>query len=110
MPENARLRRAWEQLPKTVHGRTLAVRHPDIRPEWVMYVIESPNAYEWIEYSTGHSDDLILHTILMERVPDAGAWVKVVFDGFLDSGEFLTAYQLRDQRAQEDLKDKERRR
>ena len=53
MAEDARLLQAWEELPKTEHGHRQVLRTdtPDVRPEWIMRVIESPDSYQWIEYS-----------------------------------------------------------
>ena len=95
MAESARLRRAWESLPKTRHGREMPNRHPDVRPEWIIYVIESQNPYEWMEYGATQDGELTVQTILVEYVPEINVWVKVVFDGYSDSGEFHTAHKLR---------------
>ena len=41
--ERARLRRAFEALPKvTGHGETSPVRHRDVLPEWIMEIIAGP--------------------------------------------------------------------
>ena len=62
-------------------------RHGDLPQVWVMLVIVDPyDKYE--EYIDG-----ILHTVLVGRVPESRQWIKVVFVGSPDTGEFLTAYR-----------------
>ena len=109
MPENVRLRRAWEQLPKTVHGQEFENRHPDVRPEWIMRVIGSQDSYEWIEYSTTRDAELRVWTIYVGWVAEAARWLEVVFEGFPDDGEFDTAYRLRDKQAAQRLRGRTRR-
>jgi hypothetical protein len=42
--EDRRLRRAYEDLPKTeMHGISATERHPDVRPERVMQIIAEPS-------------------------------------------------------------------
>ena len=82
------MRRAYESLPKTAwHGQDAIDRHPDIQPEWIMRIIESP--YDrWTETSR----DGALMTILVGRVPEFGQWIKLVFWGTLETGALHTAY------------------
>ena len=110
MPENARLRQAWEELPKTNYGRRLANRHPDVRPEWIMRVIEATDSYERIEYGTDKADELSVRTIILGYVPDSAVWLKVVLEGYPDSGVFHTAYQLSDRQVEQIRRGSERRR
>ena len=86
--EIARLRRAFDALPKVSgHGEQAIRRHGNIRPEWVMKIIAEP--YETFE----ELDDLgRVYTIFTGRVPESRQWIKVVFAGNLDTGAFLTAY------------------
>lgn len=86
--EIARLRRAFEGLPKVHgHGETSEERHGDVLPEWVMLIIANPyERYE--EYRDG-----ILRNILVGRVPESRQWIKVVFEGTPETGDFLTAYR-----------------
>ena len=80
MPENERLRRAWEELPKNEHGREMPNRHPDVRPEWIMGVIESPDTYEWLEYSATPEEELRIWRIQVGWVSGIATWIKVVFE------------------------------
>ena len=109
MEERARLLRAWEELPKTPHGRQIEDRHPDVRPEWIMYVVESPNAYEWTEYSSTDEENLRVWTIRVAWVSEIARWVEVVIEEFSDGGQFDTAYRLRDKQVEQRLKGKTRR-
>ena len=86
--EIARLRQAFDELPKVPnHGAELEERHGDVRKEWVMLIIADPHdRYE--EY-----DDDILRTILVGRVPESRQWIKVVFIGTPETGNFLTSYR-----------------
>jgi hypothetical protein len=69
----------YEGLPKTSHhGETGAVRHPDIRPEWIMRVIREPHE-QWEEVTS----DGEVRTIIAGRVPQFDQWIKVVFVGEL---------------------------
>ena len=81
--EIERLRQEFYALPKTdPHGMEQQIRHPDIRPEWIMSVIHAP--YEvWEELG---------QTVLAGRVPEFNQWIKVVFIGSLEFGLFNTAY------------------
>ncbi len=85
---DAELRRRFDLMPKVPnHGDELEERHGDIQKEWVMQIIDNPHdRYE--EYDEG-----ILKTILVGRVPESRQWVKVVFIGTPERGEFLTAYR-----------------
>ena len=83
--ENARLRRAYHRMRK-VRGHTLS-RHPSIRPEWVMQIIEEPyGRYE--EYQYGER-----RTCLIGRIRESSQWIKLVFVDDPETGKFLTAYQ-----------------
>ncbi len=84
----ARLRRAFDELPKVPgHGETLEERHSDVLPEWVMLIIANPYGnYE--EYIDGK-----LYTVLVGRVSESRQWIKVVFEGTPETGGFLTAYR-----------------
>ncbi len=81
--EIEQLRREFYALPKTSpHGMEQQIRHPDIRPEWIMRIIKNP--YErWLDRN---------QTILAGRVPEFNRWIKVVFTGSPESGFFHTAY------------------
>ena len=109
MPENARLRRAWEELPKTSHGREMPNRHPDVRPEWIMRVIESPDSYEWIEYSATLDEELRVWRIQVGWIPESETWIQVVFEERVTGDEFDTAYRLRGKQAEQRLKGRTRR-
>ncbi|MCY3543843.1 MAG: hypothetical protein OXH22_07365 [Chloroflexi bacterium] len=87
--ENARLQRAFDRLPKSgSHGSTVTSRHPDVRQEWIISIIEEPYD-EWIET---HERSGQRKTIVVGRVPEFEQWVKVVFIGVGDNRELLTAY------------------
>lgn len=109
MADNARLRRAWEELPKTEHGRHLQSRHPDVRPEWIMRVIESRDSYEWIEYSTTPEEGLRVWRVQVGWVPEIETWIKIVFEEGITGDEFDTAYRLRDKQAEHQLRGRTRR-
>ena len=86
--ENARLRRAFDRLPKIPgHGETVLGRHTSIRQEWIMKVIAGP--YERYEVVTTDGER---RTILTGRVPESNHWIMVVFVGDPETGMFLTAY------------------
>ena len=86
--EIARLRRAFDALPKVPgHGEMFEERHGDVLPEWVMLIIANPRE-QFPEYRDG-----ILRTIIVGRVPESRQWIKVIFEGTLETGEFLTAYR-----------------
>ena len=86
--KNRRLRRQYAALPKSPHGgKTLTERHPDVRPEWVTSILESPHD-RWSETSPEGEP----MTILVGRVPERNQWIKLVFYGTPESGEFHTAY------------------
>ena len=86
--ETARLRRAFDALPKVHgHGETMEERHSDVLPEWVMLIIADPHEV-YDQYNDG-----VLRTILVGRVPESRLWIKVVFEGTLATGQFLTAYR-----------------
>ena len=71
-----RLRNAFKALPKTDHGEVYLERHPDVRSEWVMMVIEDPYE-EWTE----GDDTSHLYTIITGRVRERNQWIQVVFQG-----------------------------
>ena len=86
--ERARLRRAFDLLPKVPdHGETVLERHDQILPEWIMQIIADP--YEEMEVYTQEGER---RTILNSRVPESRQWIMVVFVGDPETGEFLTAY------------------
>ena len=86
--ENARLRREYQLMRKVRgHGEDILSRHPSIRPEWVMQIVEEPyDRYE--EYQYGER-----RTCIIGRVLESTQWIKLVFVGDPETGEFLTAYQ-----------------
>lgn len=86
--EDQRLRSAFARLPKTPrHGATLAERHGDVLPEWVMRIIADP--YDrYTEINDGREI-----TILVGRVPASRRWIKVIFIGTPETGQFHTAYR-----------------
>ena len=86
--ENARLRRAYQRMRKVSgYGEDILSRHPSIRPEWDMQIIEEPyDRYEEHQYGERR-------TCIVGRVPDSNQWIKLVFVGDPETGEFLTAYQ-----------------
>lgn len=89
--ERARLRRAFELLPKASgHGESTLQRHRDIRPEWIMEIIADP--YERYESYTRSGER---STVLTGRVPESAQWIMVVFIGDPETGLFLTAYHNR---------------
>lgn len=81
--EIEQLRREFDDLPKTnPHGMEQQTWHPDIRPEWIMRIIQNP--YEsWLDRG---------QPILTGRVPEFDRWIKVVFIGNPEFGLFNTAY------------------
>ena len=86
--EIARLRREFDDLPKVLsHGDSALIRHPNIRPEWVMQILREPfHRYE------EQGVDGQKHTVVVGRVPESNRWIKIVFIGEPESGAFLTAY------------------
>ena len=86
--EIARLRREFDALPKiSGHGEALDERHGDVLPEWVMLILANPRE-RFREYQGG-----IFRTVIVGRVPESRQWIKVVFEGTLETGQFLTAYR-----------------
>jgi len=87
--ENLGLLREYDRLPKVpIHGQETINRHPGIRPEWVMSIINEPfDQWEETDYRTGE-----LRTILVGRLRPFQQWIKVVFAGVGDSRQLLTAY------------------
>lgn len=86
--ERARLRRAFELLPKVEgHGDTALERHNDVLPEWIMQIIANP--YRSDEVYTRERE---LRTVLTGRVSESRQWIMVVFVGDTETGRFLTAY------------------
>ena len=84
------MRRAFERLHKTSHGRELAERHPNIRPEWVMRIIANPHD-RW-ERTGG---DGIRRTFLAGAVRESNSWIEVIFLGDPETGRFETAFSNR---------------
>ena len=86
--ERARLRRAFELLPKVPgHGEEAVYRHSDVLPEWIMEIIANP--YDKYEVRTRAGEQ---RTVLTGRVPESLQWIMVVFVGDPETGRFLTAY------------------
>ena len=89
-PEDTRLRREYERLPKALgHGGNLLRRHSDLKPEWIMQVINNPYD-QWEETTSGGER----RTVLVGSVREVREWIKVVFIERDDrTRELLTAYQ-----------------
>lgn len=86
--KNRRLRRQYAALPKTRHGgETTEERHKEIRPEWVVSILNAPHD-RWQE--TDRNGEPM--TVLVGRVPEYNRWIKLVFYGTPEAGEFHTAY------------------
>lgn len=69
--ERARLRRAFELLPKVEgHGDTALERHGDVLPEWIMEIIANP--YRSDEAYTQEGER---RTILTGRVTESRRWI-----------------------------------
>ena len=86
--ENAELHQAFDNLRKAPsHGDSALRRHGNIRPEWVMRVLSEP--YDRYEERTSSGER---RTIIVGRVPQSQQWIKLVFIGEPETGEFLTAY------------------
>ena len=75
-----------------------------------MRVIESRDSYEWVEYGTNREGESEVRTIIAGYVADSAVWLKVVFDGFPDSGAFHTAHQLNRRQVERVRRRRERRR
>ena len=89
--ERARLRRAFELLPKiAMHGEESLFRHSSVLPEWIMLVVADPREQYEIHTPEGER-----RTILTGRVSESRQWIMVVFVGDPQTGEFLTAYHNR---------------
>ena len=89
--ERARLRRAFELLPKVEgHGETSPVRHRDVLPEWIMQIVAHPYERDEVYTETGER-----RTVLDGRVSESRQWIVVVFVGDPETGRFLTAYHNR---------------
>jgi hypothetical protein len=86
--ETLRLREEFDLLPKTPHGLSAAVRHSEVRPEWIMWIIKNPHD-GWVEIEPESGE---VRTILVGRVPQFGQWIRLVFIGSVEEGEFHTAY------------------
>lgn len=86
--ETARLRRAFDELPKVPgHGDDTLERHHNIQPEWVMRIIAEPyHRYEEMDPAGERQ------TIIVGRVLESNQWIKLVFVGDPETGSFLTAY------------------
>ena len=84
------MRRAFEELPKDPHAANWLDNHPDMRPEWVMMVIEQPYS-EWVEPDSRTGEP---STILAGRVQASDQWIKVIFKGTdPETRLFKTAYR-----------------
>ena len=89
--ERARLRRAFEALPKvTGHGETSPVRHRDVLPEWIMQIVAHPYDRDEVYTDSGER-----RTVLNGRVSESRQWIVVVFVGDPETGRLLTAYHNR---------------
>ncbi len=88
--ETRRLREEFELLPKVSgHGEDVGVRHSELRPEWIMRIIEEPYD-QWQEVNSSNGE---VRIILAGRVRESNQWIRVVFAIIGDSREFITAYQ-----------------
>ena len=86
--ETRRLREKFGLLPKTSHGISAMTRHSTVLPEWVMRIIENPYD-QWVEIEPGSAE---VRTVLTGRVPHFAQWIRLVFVGSVEEGEFHTAY------------------
>ena len=86
--EAASLRRAFDALPKVQgHGDSAVIRHPNIRPEWVMQILREPfHTFEEL------GNDRQWNTVVVGRVPESNQWIKLVFVGEPATGALLTVY------------------
>ena len=82
--ENARLRRAFDLLPKTDHAKDVFERHPEVRPEWVMQIIENPYD-EWTETDARSRRS----RVIAGRVAGASQWIKVILN---PQGQLVTSH------------------
>ena len=87
--DDRRLRWEYDNLPKVPrHGEEVPTRHSDLRPEWIMRVINDPYD-EWDEVAL----DGVTFKLFAGRVEQCQQWIRVVFvereDGYR---ELLTAY------------------
>lgn len=88
LDENAPLRQAYDRMRKAPrHGEDAQSRHSEIRPEWVMRIIANPHD----RYEETHPDGERM-TIIVGRVLESSQWIKLVFIGDPETGDFLTAY------------------
>ena len=86
--ERARLRRAFDLLPKIEgHGDTALERHTDVLPEWIMQIIADPYRSDEV-----YTQERERRTVLAGRVPESRQWIQVVFVSDPETGRFLTAY------------------
>ena len=82
--EIERLRREFDRLPKTEHAKDVLERHPEVRPEWVMQVIEAPYE-EWTENDARGRRS----RVIAGRVAGASQWIKVIIN---PQGLLITAH------------------
>ncbi len=82
--DNLRLLRAFDQLPKTIHSTDVFKRHPEVRPEWIMRIIEDPYD-EWVETDASGR----ISRVVAGRVEDASQWIKVILSA---QGRLVTAH------------------
>ena len=86
--EIARLRRRFDALPKVFgHGQSALIRHSNIKPEWVVQILDAPFHIFAEVGSAGQRN-----TIVVGRVPESDQWIKLVFIGDLETGSLLTVY------------------
>lgn len=81
--DDARLRRTFDRLPKTDHANDVFERHPEVRREWVVMVMENPYG-EWIETDARGR----MSRVVAGRVEGASQWIKVIFNS---EGKLITA-------------------
>ena len=91
MTSDDRLAR-YNALPKASRSTKseLALRHPEINPEWVIEIIDDPYDF-WIETQPNGER----RTIFAGRIPEQPQWIKVVFSGDSDDVndlKLITAY------------------
>ena len=84
--ERQRLLREYDTLPKTRHGMDRE-RHPEIRPEWVVLIMENPHDHWEVMMPNGE-----IRTILVGRVPEFSQWIRVVLVGDASAGALHTVY------------------
>ncbi|MCY3639300.1 MAG: hypothetical protein OXG80_09430 [Chloroflexi bacterium] len=92
-PANPRdLLARYDALPKASRSAesALALRHPELRPEWVIQIIDDPHDI-WVEIQPNGER----RTILEGRIQGQRQWIKVVFSGYsedINELKLITAY------------------